>query len=395
MNTFRCLILIVSMLSSFYVYSDIIIMKNGESIHCEDIDIAKDNVYYKNNKGKIIKIPSKTVFGIKIGSGEVQKIEEFLEESVSQNTNIATSYSSSGISFANPHHDNSKVINKYNKDILIREDEICKNKKTQSGYILWGIAPQSIMKSSEVEVSFKFWESPNWIALKNYYYFYKIEIANTSNSVIYIDLVNVFRSFKGGADDGLSEPWFDSTTFSQSSESGPGISFGLGALTNMFGIGGFIGNLAHGTSMSYGTSKSSGMMKQMNRILSVPPMSKVSLPPNYVLNGKNIKECYTLLTRLYKKSEISMSEWGQEAFDVNSAPFGMTIYINYALDSSFKDVKWLKIDLFSKNIYGTPDPLYFFPFDKNKEKFMENNSDVIISPLLLYKEGALRYDRLP
>lgn len=356
-------------------------MRNGDMVKAIVTEITSTEVKYKkasNPNGPLYTTPKSDILSILYVNGDVDK---FTELPIVSSSEKSLSDQQPAIKYAQPNNDNQEIINSYNNFTPYRKKKSPTSKKTDDLYIYWGLTPQSIISTSEIEIEIKLaTEKETSESIFNAEWM--ILIKNKTELPIYIDLANVFITEHGGKNDGEGNSWYVSTAFNKSTGSGKGASFGLGAITNSLGIGGAIGTIANGIGIGGGTSQNVSETKQMDRILIIPPYSKKSLPPEYFTVDKEIKSFHkTFRTHLttQEKNKLNPTKWRIDTFEYSEAPFGFSIFINYSNQSDFSNLKIAPIHLYSRAIYGVPfwgrDTNFF---DGSTKDFIKNLPDHFI-----------------
>lgn len=345
---------------------DVISLQNGDIVKAIISEITPNEIKYKkasNPKGPTYTIDKKSVTSILFQNGEIEKFNTTAESS--QNKVGQQNHDQNTITYAAPANNNDSIIALYNSYTPINEKKKPQNKPTDDGFIYWGITPNSVLSTNEIEVEI--------ICLKHkpYYYieyYWEYSITNKTKYPIYIDLANVFKTTKGDIFAG-SRPWYDNTVYNESNGSGGGASLGLGAVTNALGVGGIVGTLANGVNIGGGKTNSATESKQMERILIIPPMSTRSLPASYYKSGKEIKIFRDNLERYFKpktRKTLNTKKWKLDRYTINNTPASISLLLNYSTKTDFSDIKMIQFTMFARTIYGTP---YVSDIYDNPKKF--------------------------
>lgn len=219
---------------------DIIVMRNGDEVEAKVTKVGTTEVEYhkwSNQDGPVYTVAKSDVFMVKYKNGE----KDVFDNVTAKSDNSPKSESNSSVPQyveAVPAANNQELISLYNREVKINSD--APNEKDASYWTpILGVASTSIMSTDEVEVRIVpqiFYHKTGW----DYHLKYAIELANKTDKLLYIDLVNSFRIGIGGK----SESYYsqETTTVSNTSSSGGGLN--LGAVTGALGIGGAIGTLA-------------------------------------------------------------------------------------------------------------------------------------------------------
>lgn len=336
---------------------DIISLQNGDIVKAIISEITPNEIKYKkasNPKGPTYTIDKKSVTSILFQNGEIEKFNTTAESS--QNKVGQQNHDQNAITYAAPANNNDSIIALYNSYTPINEKKKPQNKPTDEGYIYWGITPNSVLSTNEINIEIKRIDCEmDWFQIWSQEW--KYTITNKTKSPIYIDLAQVFKTYKGGISDGLTSPWYDNTVYNGSNESGGGASLGLGAVTNALGIGGIVGTVANGVSIGGGKTGSASESKQMERILIIPPMSSRSLPAHCCKYKNEIVCSYGTLNTTFKpktRKTLNTKKWKIDYYAHDNAPVSISLLVNYATKTDFSDTKMVSFTLFSRAIYGTP-----------------------------------------
>lgn len=167
-------------------------------------------------------------------------------------------------------------------------------------------------------------------------------------------MANTLRSHNGS----LDYYFFDGTSVSDHSGSNSGISLNAGAVTNVLGIGGVVGTLASGIGLGTGSDKGAGTTYTQQRIISIPPHTKVNLPVHRSVSGKEIYEKFESfgtddLKTLSKKKD-GISKWDSKFYEESQSLDSYQYFITYSTDSDFSTFKQLNFTLFTKECLGIP-----------------------------------------
>ena len=277
--------------------ADVIVTKNGETLNVYNIEVASNCVFYTeepSTDSPIHKIVREKVFGVKIGDGEMQPLEDGKQSEMK-----AHRPETSGPQFIEPvaADDNDEIIESYNGFELEHKGKKPKPDKNAHEFIsIWEIEPSSIMSDQNVEIGFEPIVNKDGV-----YQAYNLFVKNKTNSPIYVDLATSYRILNGD----FAEPYFTNSIYSQSSGSHAGGSVNLGAVAGAAGIGGALGTLASGINVGGGNSSSSSISTQEQRILTIPPHSSITMPGRKVTNGKKILECAEVFYFMNNSSLLS------------------------------------------------------------------------------------------
>lgn len=330
---------------------DIIVMRNGDEVEAKVTKVGTTEVEYhkwSNQDGPVYTVAKSDVFMVKYKNGE----KDVFDNVTAKSDNSPKSESNSSVPQyveAVPAANNQELISLYNREVKINSDAPNEKDASYCTPIL-GVASTSIMSTDEVEVRIVpqiFYHKTGW----DYHLKYAIELANKTNKLLYIDLVNSFRIGIGGK----SESYYsqETTTVSNTSSSGGGLN--LGAVTSALGIGGAIGTLAGGATVGGGSQGGVSTTYTNNRILTIAPHSKQFLSEYKEVNVKGQRwECLSDIEHY----EFSFGKRGivkknnVVSFSEKDSPYTAGHLITYSTDMNFSKYSTLKVNLYVRNIVG-------------------------------------------
>ena len=330
---------------------DIIVMRNGDEVEAKVTKVGTTEVEYhkwSNQDGPVYTVAKSDVFMVKYKNGE----KDVFDNVTAKSDNSPKSESNSSVPQyveAVPAANNQELISLYNREVKINSDAPNEKDASYCTPIL-GVASTSIMSTDEVEVRIVpqiFYHNTRW----GYKLKYAIELANKTDKLLYIDLVNSFRIGIGGK----SESYYsqETTIVSNTSSSGGGLN--LGAVTGALGIGGAIGTLAGGATVGGGSQGGVSTTYTNNRILTIAPHSKQFLSEYKEVNVKGQRwECLSDIEHY----EFSFGKRGivkknnVVSFSEKDSPYTAGHLITYSTDMNFCKYSTLKVNLYVRNIVG-------------------------------------------
>ena len=330
---------------------DVIVMKNGDEVEAKVTKVGTTEVEYhkwSNQDGPVYTVAKSDVFMVKYKNGE----KDVFDNVTAKSDNSPKSESNSSVPQyveAVPAANNQELISLYNREVKINSDAPNEKDASYCTPIL-GVASTSIMSTDEVEVRIVpqiFYHNTRW----GYKLKYAIELANKTDKLLYIDLVNSFRIGIGGK----SESYYsqETTIVSNTSSSGGGLN--LGAVTGALGIGGAIGTLAGGATVGGGSQGGVSTTYTNNRILTIAPHSKQFLSEYKEVNVKGQRwECLSDIEHY----EFSFGKRGivkknnVVSFSEKDSPYTAGHLITYSTDMNFCKYSTLKVNLYVRNIVG-------------------------------------------
>ena len=330
---------------------DIIVMRNGDEVEAKVTKVGTTEVEYhkwSNQDGPVYTVAKSDVFMVKYKNGEKDVFDNVTAKSDNSPKSESNSSAPQYVE-AVPAANNQELISIYNKEVKINSDAPNEKDASYCTPIL-GVASTSIMATDEVEVRIVpqiFYHKTGW----DYHLKYAIELANKTDKLLYIDLVNSFRIGIGGK----SESYYsqETTTVSNTSSSGGGLN--LGAVTGALGIGGAIGTLAGGVTVGGGSQGGVSTTYTNNRILTIAPHSKQFLSEYKEVNVKGQRwECLSDIEHY----EFSFGKRGivkknnVVSFSEKDSPYTAGHLITYSTDMNFCKYSTLKVNLYVRNIVG-------------------------------------------
>lgn len=367
------LLLLTLLISTICCAEDIIVLKDGEIVKSCVIEINKTEVKYKkisNPNGPTYCIEKNDVLAITYSNGEK---ETFSKEDFNKATDSSPRYFE-----AIPSSNNDSLISLYNSSTIKHKKKLPNDKKvklTDDVILNLGITPWSILSDENLEISlvlndtwlnpYEFaWGDKEYLGSGSYYYLYnyRIEITNKTNSNIFIDNSNSFRiNLQNQA-----EPFYNGVVITNSSSRNTGGSLGLGAITNVLGVGGTIGTLANGVSVGKSNGTISSITEAEDRILIVPPHSKVVMPQKVYVNEKKTKALKNFEN--FKFPDISyhpkVEKWAYTPLGEEYINIYYKFIITYSKFTSFEEYTSLTFGVYPRGLLGIDKNLKNIIWDK-------------------------------
>lgn len=350
---------------------DLIVLKSGDIISANVLEISQNEIKYKkssNLTGPTYTIDKFTVFSIQYENGEKDLFDDV--ESRNSQSNFATQNS------INVASNNSTLLNEFNVKYN-GSNKLNSNKKSKKTFYSWAISDNSILSTDEIEIYFEGEIDRSDIGnysdggiYKNWQYgdapledngTYQIRIRNKTSIPIYIDLGNTFR-----VDNGNPTYYYlgdEQKTINNGKTSG--LSIGLGAVSNVLGIGGVAGSLLGGMGINGSSSSDLTTTYIEQRILTIPPYSstllskpkwiKVGLGGKYFGSGhfENVKGHYETSARFEKTINEPQMQGEKMIFEKDSSPYLRDYYITYSTEPSFSSFSIVPIRLYVNMFLGT------------------------------------------
>lgn len=351
----KLLIAVLLIMTMFtLVAQDVIVKKSGEVLNVYNVEVASKYIFYTTEQSSddIKKLAKEDVFSVKIGDSEMQMVSEIAKEAP-QITKQAES--EDGQIERKVADNNAELIARYNKRYGGITDKEPIDKMEKDGCAILGVTKESVLSNEDIEVELRMVEERlgklEWIG--NEYcmcYLFKVFINNKTERTIYVDLGNTFKIYNSGN----TKVYFDGSQVSQNQGGGSGASINLGAVTSALGVGGITGTLASGIGIGGGTQSSASKTYGSQRILAIPPKGKVCLPPNYEIDGKNIKEIYDNIDIRYPSKIMGvMKKYAITDIDEKETLWKNHYVVKYSTDLSFKTYSIIKFSLYLKQLIGS------------------------------------------
>lgn len=332
---------------------DLIVKKSGDVLTVYNIDIAEKWVYYTVDNtadAELKRISREEVFSVKIGEGEMQMLgaaqaaQAPTPEPEAPKEEVAES--APKIIERKTADNNAELIARYNRShIMGMKKREPNDKKTRNAFALIKVGAGSVLSNEDLEVSFemmidnKLWE---WVTG------YRIYLKNKTDRVIYVDLGNTFRIMNNGA----SKVYFDGTQVTQTKSGGTGVGVNLGAVAGVAGIGGAVGSLANGVNVGGGRQTSTSQSFGSQRILAIPPMGKVELPPQYRSVRKEVIKDYDSFKIHLPESDYPLRRWQIFNYEEAESPWKNQFVVTYSHEADFKSYANLNFSLYAAQFFA-------------------------------------------
>lgn len=370
MKAIRLLMALAAMcMSGYYVSAqDFIVKKDGSVIQAKVTKIGTSEVEYKkwsNQDGPMYSVAVADILAINFQNGEKETFEN-----VSAGSSQATNREADGqqnivqvkLEDLSPEAKaaNDALIAIYNAPV---ELDIPKNKignKIISTSAIYGIGNNSIITNDDIEIGFvtgaitqcSNTEPVEWVA-GHYFtgdHALMISVRNKTNRTLFIDLGNSFFISVGQATC-LYVPSSTTTTHVTASAGSLNLGAITGAVANGINVGGVSTNATVNTTYT-------------QRVIAVPPMSSVNLPPQY-LYGKGERKVTKGLVQtetgfmhilFSKDSEKGTMRLGDRyLYTADNSPLQFSCVIAYSTEETCLSMKSITSNLYLRELIGTRD----------------------------------------
>ena len=184
--------------------------------------------------------------------------------------------------------------------------------------------------------------------------------------MLYVDCGNCYLS----DNEGYYRTFHDNRTYTETKGGSKSGYFNLGGITNAIGAGGVIGSLANATTIGAANASGINITTSDDRILSIPPHGKISLPSRKYIGKSQIFERYEYFPRPYYAS-ITMHKWETQYFNEGELPNYLKFCFTYSDTPSFDTYSTLNCELYCYEIIG--QLFDYYPSDK-----LHNSNEFII-----------------
>lgn len=303
---------------------DVIVKKDGSTIISKVLEIDDTNVKYKkysNLKGPLYVIKKVEILSINYQNGEIEKFDDNVLPDYQRNNN------------KNPSSEvNQRVIQLINEppsNYHYYKD----NKKAEIVCAFMGVTSESLVSDDEVEIRFEDIVIPGKMGRREQYF--NIVLYNKTNKILYVDRASCFYidSYKNGCS------FYSANETATSSGKNIGAGLGLGAIADVFNIGGIAGTLMNGVSLNGGMSKMSTTTYKEQQIVTIPPQGQVT-----VAEGCRIP--------LFHVDHHSVKMGELISYNYETSPVRWTYFITYSDRKDFTNYSNLCAIAYCKYVLG-------------------------------------------
>lgn len=357
---------------------DMIVTRNGDVIQAKVTKIGTTEVDYKkwsNQDGPTYSIAISSILAINYQNGEKEAFENVSANGKSQTTKSETDGQQSIVQVKpedlSPEAKaaNDVLIAKYNALVeldITKKQEGKIGDKIYSASAIYGIKNNSLITNDDIELGFvtghllqrKKTEPVEWKeGHGDLNQALQLSVRNKTNRTLYVDLGNSFFISLGQATCYYVP---SSTTTTQGASNGGSVN--LGAVTGALGIGGVAGTLANGINVGGGSANSTTSTTYSQRVIAVPPMSSVNLPPQYfygkgarnVTKGLKQGENGSMYILFPKDSEKGIMHFGDRySYTADNSPLQFSCVISYSTEETCLSTKSITSNLYLRELIGT------------------------------------------
>ena len=336
---------------------DIITFRDGKQVEAKVIEVTQTEIKYKkfrNPDGPLYTISQHQVETITYAYGEVEEYGDVVAATNNVTTNNTTQHMEPQFIEPVASENNAKIIANINRPAVFNKTKKVRDRLWGGTTVKYSLTSESIISSTEAEAQFEVTKD-DYLRLR-----YNLTIKNNGVQPIYVDLASSFVVNSKGE----SKSFFSNETTTVSTSKSRGGSFGLGALTNVLGIGGIVGTLANGVSLGGGSSNDMTKTYQQQRIIIVPPkcseyISQYKKDRGYVISsGESFYPGdISTVTRENEEGKIIVITTRPHVnevleFDASSTPYYVDYVITYSSDPEFKTYSVLKFRFYISQVFG-------------------------------------------
>ena len=381
------LLVVFLILASFASAQDVIVKKDGSTILSKVLKVGETEVEYKkfkNQQGPTYTISVSNIQSINSESGD---IDTFSSPDNAKDNNNETEAKEAYV----PAPLTSETIAKNKSDIEEINSGTVNYIGKKNGKEAWkwilvlGVSPTSVIEDNNIKVSFEmikkvtpsnlvgkimtdktFYEPVtdfcSYTSLDKKAFCLISDIENKTDRTIYIDLANCFSIL-----DNEAEAFYVPTATQVTNSSSSGASVNVGAVAGALGVGGAIGTLARGVNVGGGSTSTTSNITYSQRVLSVPPKSKIELEAKFIgLGDRFAKNSWNYVNIFYKyfpsdmfvlnkKNQKELKEiiLGEAIdFSEEKMSYPVSMSYSYSFSEDISNPQSVRIDLGVKRILG-------------------------------------------
>ena len=358
----------------------------GDILTVYDVEIGSNSVYYKLKPTDIssLKLKKEDVIMIKYRDGHIDRIDT--ENKPTKNDE--TPQLKTSLFDGKPSPNNESLISAFNEsDVIYKGDDIKKKAKTL--ICMFGLKEGSILETSELKANIKMkqqllrTEIPHDIIKESAvcelnqfpfdydkkFYCMEISLTNKTNHTIYVDLANSYLVING-----FATPYYIPSSKSTSSSTTSGGAFNLGGIAGALGVGGAIGAIAGGVTLGGASTVGTSSTTYSQRIISIPPLSSLSLEPKSIGQGNTFTETYHEIMKAYvpyllenglvteNKDSYILSFKDMKRGEFVTIPNlpninPLSAFITYSSDENMTDTHSMRMDFYLRKVLGCDNNL--------------------------------------
>ncbi len=332
---------------------DVIVMKNGDLVESQVLEISPTEIKYKkhsNPKGPTYTIAKSTVLAINYKNGEKEIIEAVEKTSAPKEETANAEIGQPNDSL------NQHVIKLHNEGTVWYTKGEENKKKATLLMCQLQVSDKSVLANEDVTmlvgvkgggreelhaISFKSITTRNALWKFGFGAKLYVRLHNRTDKTMYIDLANTFMKRAN-----QSAPYYNPQVTSTTSGSNSSTTVSLGAFT---------GGLLNGMNVGSGSSESSTTVTYSERFVIVPPQSSRDLYPQYIIprEGPSPYTGIYMDGYDYHANMVLQMKRGQEyVWPEEQAPMKCGVYLTYSFDENFEHRGNTNCELYMYKVVG-------------------------------------------
>lgn len=339
---------------------DVIVKKDGTPILAMVMEINTDNVKYKKHDkqdGPTYTIAISDILSLTYANGEKEDFGNAKSTLAETSLSAKQSYNTEtqqGLVRLPADARNAEIISQYNTIYQPSQKNKKNNNPAKTAIAIYGVKNKSIMSNKDIEM----YINGLWNVL---------EFTNKTDRVIYIDKGNSFQIYSNGS----SESFYDNSSQTTVTKgTGSGASLSLGSVAAALDIGGIVGQLASGVSVSKGSSSSVSTTYIDQRFIAIPPHATFS-------------DCAINISVSFDYLKKGIVNYGQiKIFEEEELPWKTSVFVTYSTEEDFRTYSTLNVELYVHEIIGGGD---WWNDDKNFKCIQDANEHTLNNCILLSK----------
>ncbi len=240
--------------------------------------------------------------------------------------------------------DNMQLIEDYNKNCNGYGEKKQKKSKARCAAAIMNISTGSVLANEDIKIELLKCEQQSNTSIE-----YKIFVHNKTNNTIYLDLENCFRIYG----DSTFKPYYSGKQIRQNKKSNKKVTYSNKIVTSRPQLTGRKRTTSYGTTHTYDEKKQTSQVIKEQKIITIPPKSKIALPPRISLDEYNeIVEEYDIFCTTLPRSQHPLHAWQIVNFDEQQTPYKNSFIITYSPNKKFETYSTVKFGLYLKQLIG-------------------------------------------
>ena len=339
---------------------DIIVKIDGDTMKVYDLKVNAKFITYRESPGK--ESPSR-----RIGKAKVLSVKKGNGKSITISKPVPapeitpdTVWQSPKVNVGNPSReeqksrrekqkgeikravasDNAQLVDAYNKNHSGYGDKKEISSKAGCAVAIMGVTTGSVLANEDVTVEILKCDG----TLQ-----YNIFVRNNSDKIIYLDLEKSFRVY----DDGTFKPYCSGKQIRQTKNNNSKISISTKKASSSLQYTYRNKRSSNGAFISIEDRTQTTEIVRELKILAIPPMGKVALPPHVSLGEQDeiIKE-YDAFPVTLSAAQYSLNSWQVANVDEQLTPYKNTFIITYSPNKNFDTYSTVNFGLYLRQLIG-------------------------------------------